>query len=203
MVESDLRNKRNRSSRRLKLRKGPCRSNQDSQDTIRPRRPWFRKPHSGTHRGDLTVPFDPALPAEYHPLNRNKLRVGGGPPLCSDSARLLATKGVCHMPLFEVETTSHIMIACAEDADAARSFAVTNYPAEEILHVTHRPRDAWVISKKLLGIQVDSDPCQTARDCLARAAGDKLHAVRLYMQATGTDLDGARKAVESNMSRGW
>lgn len=107
------------------------------------------------------------------------------------------------MPLFEVETTSHIMIACADDADAARSFAVTNYPAEAILHVTHRPRDAWVISKKLLGIQVDSDPCQTARDCLARAAGDKLHAVRLYMQATGTDLEGARKAVESNMSRGW
>ena len=32
------------------------------------------------------------------------------------------------MPLFEVETTSHIMIACAEDADAARAFASTNYP---------------------------------------------------------------------------
>src|SRR5208337_2379325 len=67
---------------------------------------WIRKPHSGTHRGDLTVPFDPALPAEYHPLNRNKLRVGGGPPPCSDSARLLATKGVCQMPLFEVEPRS-------------------------------------------------------------------------------------------------
>jgi hypothetical protein len=108
------------------------------------------------------------------------------------------------MPLFEVETTSHIMIACADDAESARAFAVTNYPAEEILRVTHRPRDAWVISKKLLGIQGgDADPCQTARDCLARAAGDKLHAVRLYMQATGTDLVGARKAVESNMSRGW
>ena len=35
-------------------------------------------PHSGTHRDDLTVPFDPALAAEYDPLNRNKLRVGGG-----------------------------------------------------------------------------------------------------------------------------
>jgi len=95
------------------------------------------------------------------------------------------------------------MIACADDVESARAFAVTNYPAEEILRVTHRPRDAWVISKKLLGIQGDADPCQTTRDCLARAAGDKLHAVRLYMQATGTDLDGARKAVESNMSRGW
>jgi hypothetical protein len=107
------------------------------------------------------------------------------------------------MPLFEVETTSHIMIACAEDSESARSFAATNYPNEEIIRVAHRPRDAWVISKKLLGLQGDSDPCQTARDCLARAAGDKLHAVRLYMQATGSDLEGARKAVESNMSRGW
>jgi hypothetical protein len=107
------------------------------------------------------------------------------------------------MPLFEVETTSHIMIACAEDSESARNFAATNYPTEQILRVAHRPRDAWVISKKLLGLQGDSDLCQTARDCLAKAAGDKLHAVRLYMQATGTDLDGARKAVESNMSRGW
>jgi Family of unknown function (DUF6793) len=107
------------------------------------------------------------------------------------------------MPLFEVETTSHIMIACADDEQTARSFAVMNYPAEEIIRVVHRPRDAWVISKRLLGIQGNSDPCAVARDCLAKAAGDKLHAVRLYMQATGTDLDGARKAVETNMSRGW
>jgi hypothetical protein len=107
------------------------------------------------------------------------------------------------MPLFEVETTSHIMIACADDESEARGFAAMNYPAEEIIRVAHRPRDAWVISKKLLGIQGDSDPCSIARDCLAKAAGDKLHAVRLYMQATGTDLHGAQRAVESNMSRGW
>src|SRR6516165_6032603 len=90
------------------------------------------------------------------------------------SLRVPATKGVRTMPLFEVETTSHIMIACAEDPESARSFAATNYPTEEIIRVAHRPRDAWVISKKLLGLQGDSDPCQTARDCLARAAGDKL-----------------------------
>jgi len=107
------------------------------------------------------------------------------------------------MPLFEVETTSHIMIASAEDENSARSFATTNYPGEEIIRVAHRPRDAWVISKNLLGVQSDSDPCSTARECLAKAQGDKLHAVRLYMQATGTDLEKARKAVESNMSRGW
>jgi hypothetical protein len=107
------------------------------------------------------------------------------------------------MPLFEVETESHIMIACVADDSAARAFAMEHYPSEDILRVSHRPRDAWVISKKLLGISGNGDVCATARDCLAKAQGDKLHAVRLYMQATGTDLDGARKAIETNMVRGW
>ncbi len=107
------------------------------------------------------------------------------------------------MPLFEVETTSHIMIACAEDEATARQFAETNYPQEEILRVSHRPRDAWVISKNLLGISGKIDPCSTARECLSRAQGDKLHAVRLYMQQTGSDLEGARKVIESNMAMGW
>jgi len=108
------------------------------------------------------------------------------------------------MPLFEVETTSHIMIACVEDETAARGFAHQNYPQEEVVRVSHRPRDAWVISKNLLGIASKSgDPCTKARDCLSKAQGDKLHAVRLYMQQTGTDLEGARKVIESNMALGW
>ena len=107
------------------------------------------------------------------------------------------------MPLFEVETTSHIMIACVESEDAARGFAAVNYPREDVLRITHRPRDAWVISKNLLGIAGQVDPCSDARDCLAKAHGDKLHAVRLYMQQTGSDLEGARKAIESNMTIGW
>jgi hypothetical protein len=107
------------------------------------------------------------------------------------------------MPLYEVETTSHIMIACVDNEPTARSFAASNYPHEEIIRVTHRPRDAWVISKKLLGIQSPADPCIVARDCLSKAAGDKLHAMRLYMQSTGTDLEGARKVIESNMVLGW
>jgi hypothetical protein len=107
------------------------------------------------------------------------------------------------MPLFEVETTSHIMIACVDGESAARTFAEENYPGEEVLRVTHRPRDAWVISKRLLGIEGGIDPCTKARECLANARGDKLHAVRLYMQQTGTDLDEARKVIESNMSLGW
>jgi len=107
------------------------------------------------------------------------------------------------MPLFEVETTSHIMIACVENEAAARTFAQTNYPQEDVIRVSHRPRDAWVISKRLLGLEASTDPCATARDCLAKAQGDKLHAVRLYMQHTGSDLEGARKAIESNMAMGW
>ncbi|GAC1473317.1 MAG: hypothetical protein NVSMB9_21740 [Isosphaeraceae bacterium] len=107
------------------------------------------------------------------------------------------------MPLFEVETTSHIMIACVENEIDAREFARSNYPHEDVLRVSHRPRDAWVISKNLLGITKAVDPCATARDCLSKAQGDKLHAVRLYMQQTGSDLDGARKVIESNMAMGW
>jgi hypothetical protein len=107
------------------------------------------------------------------------------------------------MPLFEVETTSHIMIASVDDEAAARAFAAHNYPSEEVLRVSHRPRDAWVISKNLLGLTRNVDVCATARDCLAKAQGDKLHAVRLYMQQTGADLEGARKVIESNMAVGW
>ena len=38
---------------------------------------------------------------------------------------------------------------------------------------------------------------------LAKAAGDKVHAIRLYMHETGDDLDRARKVIESNMVMGW
>lgn len=107
------------------------------------------------------------------------------------------------MALFEVETNAHIMIVWADDKDKAKAFCLDNYPSEEVLRVTHRPRDAWVISKRLLGIEGNTDPCSTARECLARASGDKLHAIRLYMHETGVDLEGARKAIESNMVIGW
>ena len=50
---------------------------------------------------------------------------------------------------------------------------------------------------------MDSLVSQAARDCLSRAAGDKVHAIRLYMQKTGSDLDQSRKVIESNMVMGW
>jgi hypothetical protein len=107
------------------------------------------------------------------------------------------------MPLFEIETESHIIITWAADEQAATELVRESYPTESQLRVTRRPRDTWVISKAALGISGAADPCHTARDCLSLAAGDKLHAIRLYMQKTGSDLDHSRKVIESNMVMGW
>ena len=107
------------------------------------------------------------------------------------------------MPLFEIETAGHIIITWAEDEEAARQVVRESYPREQPVRLTKRPRDTWVISKGALGITGTTDPCVIARDCLDKAAGDKVHAIRLYMQETGTDLERARKVIESNMVMGW
>ena len=108
------------------------------------------------------------------------------------------------MPLYEIETEAHIIITWAEDDDSANTIANESYPTESIRRMTKRPRNSWVISKSVLGInQAETDPCSVARDCLAKASGDKVHAIRLYMHETGTDLEEARKVVESNMVMGW
>jgi hypothetical protein len=107
------------------------------------------------------------------------------------------------MALYEIETDSHIIITWAADEKAAIEVVEDSYPKEPPLRVTRRPRDTWVISKAALGISGKADPCFVARDCLAKAAGDKLHAIRLYMQQTGADLERSRKAIESNMVMGW
>ena len=108
------------------------------------------------------------------------------------------------MPLFEVETESHIIITWAQDQGAAHAVVEDAYPTERVLRLTKRPRDTWVISKSALGIaSAAADICHTARDCLSKAAGDKVHAIRLYMHETGTDLERARKVIESNMVMGW
>ncbi|MBI3862245.1 MAG: hypothetical protein HY290_10155 [Planctomycetia bacterium] len=107
------------------------------------------------------------------------------------------------MALFEIETNAHIMIGWADSHEGAEAIAKKYYPEEDVVRVTRRPRDIWVISKRLLGIQGTTDPCDMARDCLARAAGDKVHAIRLYMLDTGADLHEAQRAIETNMSLGW
>ena len=107
------------------------------------------------------------------------------------------------MPLFEVETEGHIIITWADDESHAESVVSENYAREQIIRLTKRPRDTWVISKAALGISGSADPCAVARDCLSRASGDKVHAIRLYMHETGSDLVDARKTIESNMVMGW
>jgi len=107
------------------------------------------------------------------------------------------------MPLYEIETTAHIMISWADSEAQARGFAHEHYPEEDVLRIRKRPRDLWVISKRLLGLEGATDPCDTARECLARARGDKVHAIRLYMIDTGADLHSAQRAIEANMSLGW
>jgi hypothetical protein len=107
------------------------------------------------------------------------------------------------MPLFEVETDAHIIITWAGDEDAAAGVVTEAYPSDRVIRLTKRPRDTWVISKSALGISKQTDVCNTARDCLSKAAGDKVHAIRLYMHETGSDLERARKVIESNMVMGW
>jgi hypothetical protein len=107
------------------------------------------------------------------------------------------------MPLFEIETDAHILITWADDEQQASQVVTEAYPNDNVLRLTKRPRNSWVISKAALGLSDKIDPCNTARDCLAKAAGDKLNAIRLYMHETGVDLDRARKVIESNMVMGW
>lgn len=107
------------------------------------------------------------------------------------------------MPLFEIETPSHIVITWADNAEKAQEILYKNYPSEEAVRITKRPRDVWVISKAVLGITGKIEASELARECLSRSNGDKLHAIRLYMQQTGSDLESARKTIESNIVYGW
>lgn len=108
------------------------------------------------------------------------------------------------MPLFEIETDAHIVITWAEDEQSARSVLASAYPSDQIMRIVKRPRDTWVISKGAIGLTKPTiDTCNIARDCLAKSAGDKVHAIRLYMNETGTDLERARRVIESNMVMGW
>jgi hypothetical protein len=108
------------------------------------------------------------------------------------------------MALFEIETDGHIVITWAVDEAAARKVVDDAFPYESVRRIVKRPRDSWVISKSALGLLSEpSQPCDVARECLLNAGGDKVRAVRLYMNQTGDDLETAKKAIESNMAMGW
>lgn len=107
------------------------------------------------------------------------------------------------MALFEVETDGHIVVVWADTKDGAKAFCRATYPAEDVIRVSQRPLDAWVISKRLLGLRGPGDPAQLARRCLLRAYGDKDQAVALYAAEAGCSEDDARKAIESNLAVGW
>lgn len=107
------------------------------------------------------------------------------------------------MALYEIETNAHIMIGWAESQEDAVQIATKHYPEEDVVRVSRRPRDIWVISKGMLGVEGHAQPNDAARDCLSRARGDKLHAIRLFMLDTGADLHEAQRAIETNMSLGW
>ena len=67
------------------------------------------------------------------------------------------------MALFEIETNAHIMIGWADSHEAAESIAKKYYPEEDVVRVTRRPRDIWVISKGMLGVKGTSEPNDAAR----------------------------------------
>ena len=125
---------------------------------------------------------------------------------CLDERSISLTtlrKKALGMALYEIETQAHIMIAWADSREQAETIAEKFYPDESILRVARRPRDLWVISKGQLGVAGELRPDDLARDCLNRASGDKLHAIRLYMLDTGADLREAQRVIEANMSVGW
>lgn len=99
---------------------------------------------------------------------------------------------------------SPTLLSRGQPTSSAAAVVEDAYPGEKVVRLTRRPRDTWVISKSALGLTTTlNNPCSTARECLSKASGDKLHAIRLYMHETGDDLDRARKVIESNMVMGW
>jgi hypothetical protein len=107
------------------------------------------------------------------------------------------------MALYEIETTAHIMIAWTASLAEAEAMAHEHFPEEDVLRIARRPREAWVISKRLLGLEGATAGAETARLCLAKAGGDKVKAIGLYMAEMNVDQQEAQKAIETNLSLGW
>ena len=97
------------------------------------------------------------------------------------------------MPLFEVETDSHIIITWASDSDEASGVVTEAYPHDTVLRLTKRPRDTWVISKSALGITGKLDPCNAARDCLSKPARATAVPSAINEPRTQTQLEWPRR----------
>ncbi len=107
------------------------------------------------------------------------------------------------MPLFEVETEWHIIITWASDDSAATRVVSEAYPSEKIY--ANEPNALAIrgsFRSRLLASPAPLMSAHTARDCLSKAAGDKVHAIRLYMHETGTDLERSR-AKSSKATWSW
>ncbi len=107
------------------------------------------------------------------------------------------------MPLYEIETNGHIMIGWADSTDAARALAVDLYPEDQILRISKRPRDLWVISKRLLGLRLRPLPVISPANAWRKPLATSCTRSGFTAQKTGTDLQEAQKAIETNMSLGW
>ena len=87
------------------------------------------------------------------------------------------------MALFEIETAGHIVITWAEDEENAKEVLQENYP--------RRADPRYQASSRRLGHleraldHRNADVSTPRGECLAKASGDKLHAIRLCMQETG------------------
>ena len=109
------------------------------------------------------------------------------------------------MPLFEIETDAHIIITWADDESGAREVVLGCVPPRRC-HPAHQTPAGHLGDQQRCALGLTDknlDPCMVARECLNRSAGDKVNAIRLYRMETGSDLEHARKMIESNMVMGW
>ena len=94
-----------------------------------------------------------------------------------------------------VAAASGVMVIPAVELSTAQGHLLCYFPTQSKL------------AKFFAGLKIADagtpTSCMVARDCLSKAAGDKVHAIRLYIHATGSDLERARKVIESNMVMGW
>ena len=107
------------------------------------------------------------------------------------------------MPLFEIETNAHIIITWAADDSAAEVVVQEKYPQDQVIRLTKRPRDTWVISKAALGLtRASFDPCATAGIAWKKLPATKSTPFGSTCMRPARTWN-MRKVIESNMVMGW